>query len=211
MFSFREKKLNLDEKWFNSLKKDLEESYLKKYTEPWKQAGFLSTEEAWMAARKPIADCLQKSGTFLDIGCANGFLIESILNWTSHDITPYGIDLSAKLIEAAKTRLPKYSNNLFVGSAPYWTNPVKFDYARTDLGYAMEEFQEQYLHKLFTNYLVEGGHLLVTEYRVKKHPFKEPWLNEKIQKWDFTIVDQKSGFFEGKELARVLVLSRQLK
>jgi ubiquinone/menaquinone biosynthesis C-methylase UbiE len=209
MFPFREKKLNLDEKWFNSLKKDLEESYLR-YPEPWKQAGFLLSEDTWETCRRPIVQCIQKSGAFLDIGCANGYLLESILKWSSFDITPYGLDLSTKLIDLAKARLPKYASNLFQGSAPYWTSPIKFDYVRTDLGYALEDAQEQYLHKVFSTYLAPEGRLLVTEYRTKKEPPKTPWLNEKIKRWEFNILDQKSGFYEGKELTRVLVITRNV-
>ncbi len=207
MFPFRERKLNLDEKWFNSLKKDLEESYLR-YNEPWKQAGFMLSEDAWLPCRRPIADCIQKSGNFLDIGCANGYLLESILKWTSFDVTPFGIDLSPKLIELAKTRLSRYSNNLSVGSAPYWNSPVKFDYVRTDLSYALEDDQEQYLHKVFTAYVAPEGKLLVTEYRSPKESPKTPWLNDKIERWQINILDQKSGFYNGKELTRVLVLTR---
>ena len=205
MFRRRDRNIPLDEKWFNSLKRDLEESYLR-YPEPWKQAGFLMGEEAWEPCRKPIADCIQKSGSFLDIGCANGYLLESIIKWTSYKIAPYGIDLSAKLIELAKDRLAQYNTNLFTGSAPGWTNPVKFDYVRTDMGYVLDDSQEQYLHKVLTNYLEPDGRLLITEYRSPKEPAKTPWLNEKIQRWEFNIIDQKAGFYGGKELTRVLVI-----
>lgn len=211
MFSFRERKLNLDERWLNNLKKDIDESYLR-HSEPWKQAGFMLSEEDWTTCRKPIADCIQKSGTFLDINCSNGYLLESILKWTAArglEITPYGIDLSAKLIALAKQRLPKYADNLSVGTAPYWTSPVKFDYVRTEISYALEESQEQYLHRVFSSYITPGGNLILTEYRTKKENPKHPWMDEKVRKWDFDIVDQKSGFCDGKELTRVLVLVRR--
>lgn len=61
--------------WFSSLRKQLEEAYLQ-HDEPWKQSGFSGPEERWVACRKPIADCVEKSGSFLDIGCANGYLLE---------------------------------------------------------------------------------------------------------------------------------------
>jgi SAM-dependent methyltransferase len=210
MFKRRDEKLNIDEKWFNSLKKDIEESYLR-HKDPWKQAGFMLTEEAWTACRKPIADCLEKSGTFLDIGCANGYLVESILKWTSErglNITPYGIDLSEKLIVRARERLPQYSSNLNAGDALNWSNPIKFDYVRTELAYALEDSQEQYLHKIFTSYLEPNGKLLLTEYRLKQDSPNRPWMNEKINRWEFKILNQASGYYEGIELTRVLVLTR---
>jgi ubiquinone/menaquinone biosynthesis C-methylase UbiE len=207
---FRERKIPMSEKWLYGLKKDLEESYLR-YKEPWKQAGFLLDEQAWKECRKPIADCVEKSGTFLDIDCTNGYLLESIVEWTGDrglTVTPYGLDISEKLLVLAKERLAKYSKNLFVGSAPYWVSPVKFDYVRTELGYVLEESQEKYLHQIFNSYLAQDGKLLLTEYRSKKQSPKEPWMDEKVKKWDFYIAGRASGFYEGKELTRVLVLTR---
>ncbi len=207
---FRTRKMNMTEKWLDGLKKDIDESYLK-YNEPWKQAGFLMSEEAWVACRKPIADCIDKSGTILDISCSNGYLLESIVKWTAekgHTITPYGIDLSEKLINVAKTRLPKFADNFVAGSAMHWNSPIKYDYVRTELGYALEEVQEQYLQRLFSSYVAPSGKILLTEYRSKKQNPKEPWMNEKIDRWQMYIAGRASGFYEGKELLRVLVLGR---
>jgi 2-polyprenyl-3-methyl-5-hydroxy-6-metoxy-1,4-benzoquinol methylase len=209
LFSFRERKLNINEKWLNSLKKDISETYIK-YNEPWKQAGFLLGQKEWEICRRPLAECIDKAGTFLDIGCSNGYLLENILKWTSHSITPFGIDLSQKLIELAKARLPQYSSNFFVGSATDWTSPITFDYIRIELESVLSDSQEQFLHKLLNSYLAPDGKLLLTEYRSKKDSAKKPWLNEKVESWGFNIVDQKSAFIENTELTRVLVLTRKI-
>ena len=88
------------EEWFSSLKETLEDAYLA-YEEPWKQSGHLTTLERWITLRKPVADCIDKSGTFLDIGCANGYLLEYCVQWATERnivIEPYGVDISDKLI-----------------------------------------------------------------------------------------------------------------
>ena len=90
--------------WFASLKEELETAYIRN-TKAWEQSGYYGSEELWTAARKPVADCIESSGSFLDIGCANGYLLECTLKWTSEknlEITPYGLDISEKLIEMAK-------------------------------------------------------------------------------------------------------------
>ena len=92
--------------WFSSLKQELESAYIQ-HDEPWKQSGFSGPEDRWLALRKPIADCIDKPGSFLDIGCANGYLLECIMKWTGErgiSITPYGLDLSEKLVELAKNK-----------------------------------------------------------------------------------------------------------
>ncbi len=135
------------QQWFSSLQKDLYDSYLQ-YDEPWKQSGFSGPEERWIACRKPIADCLVKTGSFLDIGCANGYLLECALKWTAErniNIIPHGLDLSEKLVALAKKRLPKYKDNIFVGNGLTWQNPVRFDYVRTELVYVPDELQKNML------------------------------------------------------------------
>jgi SAM-dependent methyltransferase len=206
MNPFREREMPRNENWLSQVKKEISESYIK-YKEPWKQAGFLMGQEEWDICHKPIAECIEKPGLFLDIGCTNGYLLECILKWTSDGITPYGIDLSARLIKVAKERSPKFESNLYVGNVPGWASPTKFDYVRTELDGVLEESQEQYLHKVLNTYVVQGGKLLLTEYRTKKDPPGKPWINDKVNKWGMYIADQKSAFIEGKELTRVLVFA----
>jgi hypothetical protein len=69
-------------RWFEERKTLLETAYLTG-TQPWQQSGVgLHTPHNaydWEVLRRPIADCLATSGTFLDIGCANGYLLECLL------------------------------------------------------------------------------------------------------------------------------------
>jgi 2-polyprenyl-3-methyl-5-hydroxy-6-metoxy-1,4-benzoquinol methylase len=208
---FKDRSLPLTDKWLDNLKKDLEESYLK-YPEPWKQAGFMQDEKAWIECRKPIADCIDKSGTLLDISCSNGYLLECLKKWTAEKgftLVPHGLDLSEKLIVVAKTRLPGFAANLAVGNATQWTSQIKFDFVRTELGYVLDESQEQYLQKLFANLIAPDGKLIITEYRSLKQNTKEPWSADKLINWDFQITKKISTVYEKKELLRIVVLQRK--
>jgi len=198
------------QKWFSSLKKELEEAYLK-HDEPWKQSGFSGPEERWIKCRKPIADCVEESGSFLDIGCANGYLLECILRWTGErglNIVPYGLDLSEKLIELAKERLPQYRENFYTGNGWLWDNPIRYDYVRTEIVYVPEHLQRQYIERIIDKYLVEGGKLLVTEYRSRRDTVNKPWINGMLTDWGFNIAKQVSGYFNNRELTRVLVIAK---
>jgi SAM-dependent methyltransferase len=201
------------EDWFSSLKKELEDAYLQ-HNEPWKQSGFSGPEERWVACRKPIADCIERSGSFLDIGCANGYLLECILKWTAArgiNITPYGLDLSEKLVELAKKRLPQYKNNIYVGNGWTWQNPVRFDYVRTEVVYVPDELRRQYIERIMDKYLADEGKLLITEYRSSKDPTDKLWLDETLKKWKFSIIRQASGVYDNKELTRVWVIAKNKK
>ena len=154
------------EEWFSSLRMTLEEAYLK-HEEPWKQSGFSGPEDRWVSLRKLVADCIDKPGSFLDIGCANGYLLECCLKWTGErdiEIEPFGLDISEKLIELAKERLPQYADNLFIGNALTWFPPRRFDYVRTELVYVPAEYEKRYIEFLLKNHLNPGGRLLIANY-----------------------------------------------
>ena len=198
------------QKWFSSLKKELEEAYLQ-HEEPWKQSGFSGPEERWTKCRKPIADCVEESGSFVDIGCANGYLLECILKWTGErglNIVPYGLDLSEKLIELAKERLPQYPENFYTGNGWLWDNPIRYDYVRTEIVYVPEHLQRQYIESIIDRYLVEGGKLLVTEYRSRRDTVNRPWIDGMLRDWGLNIAKQVSGYFDNRELTRVLVIAK---
>jgi len=196
------------EQWFSSLRQELEEAYLQ-HDEPWKQSGFSGPEERWVAYRKPIADCIDKSGSFLDIGCANGYLLECILKWTAErniNIIPYGLDLSEKLTELTKQRLPIYKQNIYTGNGWLWHNPIRFDYVATEIVYVPEQLQKQYLQRIVDTYLANEGKLLLTEYRSSKDPVTKPWINQTLKQWGFKVIKQVSGVYDDKELTRVWVI-----
>jgi SAM-dependent methyltransferase len=195
--------------WFASLKEELETAYIRN-TKAWEQSGYYGPEELWTAARKPVADCIESSGSFLDIGCANGYLLECTLKWTSEknlEITPYGLDISEKLIEMAKERLPEYAGNFYSGNCWDWENPVRFDYVRTELVYVPEYFQKQYLDKVLDTYLVEDGKLLVAEYGLSSRPPDTSYIGNLLEAWGYNVIGRKSGYYDGKEQARIYVIT----
>lgn len=157
--------------WFENTRKVLETAYLS-HQEPWRQSGMSGPEERWVALRKPVADCIDGPGSFLDIGCANGYLLECCLRWTAERgvaIEPYGVDISPRLVGLAKQRLPQFADRFFVANAFEWIPPLRFDYVRTELVYVPGEYERAYLDRLMERYLQPGGHLLVANY-VEDHP-----------------------------------------
>jgi SAM-dependent methyltransferase len=204
----------MDEKelhdWFSSVKEELETAYIRN-KQPWEQSGYYGSEELWTAAQKPVAGCITTSGSFLDIGCANGYLLECTLKWTSErnlEIVPYGIDISEKLIGLAKERLPEYADNLYTANDWDWENPVRFDYVRTELVYVPEHLQKRYLDRILNTYLREGGKLLIAEYGLSSRPPNTSYIGNLLEAWGYDIIDRKSGYYNGREQARIYVIAR---
>jgi SAM-dependent methyltransferase len=196
------------EKWFASLREELETAYLAA-DEPWKQSGFSGPYERWETLRKPIADCVVSDGAFLDIGCANGYLLECLLGWTAGrglKIDPWGLDISEKLTALARQRLPSFGKQIYEGNAFYWKPPRLFDYVRTELCYVPEKLQSRYVSRLIDEFLMPGGKLLVAEYRSRNDPRTGPWVDDTLEDAGFKVQCCEHGLWEDRELTRVAVI-----
>jgi 2-polyprenyl-3-methyl-5-hydroxy-6-metoxy-1,4-benzoquinol methylase len=87
-----------------------EEAYLHG-TNPREQSGFGRDERDWERYRRVVTAPINRDGTFLDVGCANGLLMESVARWAAEDghrIEPYGVEISPKLAELARRRLAQW-------------------------------------------------------------------------------------------------------
>jgi SAM-dependent methyltransferase len=96
--------------------------------DPRAQSGFHGSPERWRAARRGIVEAIDRDGTFLDVGCANGLLLESIVEWSQFVIEPYGIDFAPGLVELARRRLPGWADRLWVADVFSWRPPMRFDF-----------------------------------------------------------------------------------
>jgi SAM-dependent methyltransferase len=142
-----------------------EEHYLAS-DDPRRQSGFGGDEARWEAARRPTARAIDRPGSFLDVGCANGYLLESLVRWSPHPLEPYGLDFSPRLVAVARARLPQWANRFFVGDALEWEPelPQRFDFVRTELVYAPEERWRELVNRLLERVVAPGGRLIVCGY-----------------------------------------------
>lgn len=144
----------------------LESSYLAE-DDPIGQSGFSGGPMRWRSEREPILEAIETDGEFLDIGCANGFLLECLIKWgreRGFALIPHGLDFSAKLIELAKKRLPEYSSNFYVGNAWDWKPPKEFQYVYTLYDCVPMEFLEEYVHRLLSRVVSVKGRLIIGAY-----------------------------------------------
>ena len=74
-------------------------------------------------------EAIDRDGSFLDVGCANGYLLESIVRWSERRIEPFGLDFSPRLVELARARLPQWADRIYLGDALEWEPPRRFDFA----------------------------------------------------------------------------------
>jgi hypothetical protein len=110
----------------------------------------------WERARSLLADAVEPGQSFLDIGCANGHLMECMALWSG--VEPYGLEISSDLADLARQRLPHWATRIWTGNAVDWLPPSRFDVARTNLDYVPRPRRRQLVeHTLsYTDRLVIG-------------------------------------------------------
>ena len=152
--------------WFESMRRDFRRRYLAS-DDPWRQSGWGSTPERWRLAREVILSAVERSGTFVDIGCANGLLLECLIAWATERgvvIEPHGIDLVPELIELARKRLPAYASNFATANAFTWIPLRRYDYAHLLLESAPPSRHREFISRILDSAIARGGRLIVSNY-----------------------------------------------
>ena len=169
--------------------KQLEASYLKT-DDPLRQSGYGGGYERWCRERGVILDPIKTDGTFLDIGCANGYLLECLIQWAQDKgirLIPFGADIGPQLVELAKARLPVYKSNFWVADAWEWTPPFKFHYVYTLCDCVPPSFFKGYVSHLLSHYVETNGILIIGAYgsTSKNQPAQE--VEKELQAFGFSV------------------------
>ncbi|MGC8571741.1 MAG: class I SAM-dependent methyltransferase [Candidatus Micrarchaeia archaeon] len=90
--------------------------------------------DLWVKRRSFIAELINKSGTIIDVGCANGFFLRSLQEWSKYKLIPYGIDIDLKFIEQIKELFPNDFKNFIkldvhnINDLQKYSLPDKYDF-----------------------------------------------------------------------------------
>lgn len=108
----------------------LEESYLRARTGPG-GSGCSHVEAGWKRRRSPLVEAFDRSGTWLDVGCANGHLLETLPTWVGErgfTIEPSGLELIPSVADLARTRLPHMAERIYTGDVTEWEPPRRWTF-----------------------------------------------------------------------------------
>lgn len=153
--------------YFEAMRSEITQYYLADPSNPYQQSGRSSGAERWQETRLCIVEAVHRDGDFLDVGCANGLLLESLIGWAAErgiGLRPHGIDFVPELIELARQRLSQYAGSFEVANALYWTPPRQFDFVRTNLEYVQPGDWPAFIARQYSA-VAEGGRLIVCHYR----------------------------------------------
>jgi len=154
-----------EEEWYAINNQHFSEHYLAG-DNPRAQSGHGGDELNYFHSHIILVNVIHKNGSFIDVGCANGHLLESLERWINgldyYKLTFYGLDISQGLIDLAKKRLPQWSHCFFVGNAFFWVPEHKYDYVCVkELGYVPPNRQRQFFEHLIKHYVSFNGRLIL--------------------------------------------------
>jgi len=138
----------------------------------------------WENARSFIAKAIHKDGTILDIGCANGFLLMCLQEWSGYKLNPYGIDISKRNIGMVRDlfhRIPNHFASFSVTNIAFpflgrliWKHslklPQKFDFIYWNVwdNWTFEKPNQVAPVSSLLNMLNVGGRLILGFYDEKR-------------------------------------------
>jgi len=157
-----------DESFYGEGVGTLERAYLRAMTVEG-GSGYGGSPAEWRAAREPVVGAIERDGTFLDVGCANGLLMESAQVWCAERgvvVEPYGVDLSPALVERARQRLPHWADRIWLGNAADWVHPEtrRFDTVHVLLESVPARRRYDLLRHHLDHTVAAGGRLVVSYY-----------------------------------------------
>jgi hypothetical protein len=135
--------------------------------DPIMRSGFAGGADRWRREREPILDGVNGDGALLDIGCANGYLLDSLVEWGNergYQLTPHGLDAGAHLVEEARRRLPTFGDNFHVGNVWYWRPPRRYRYVYMVWDCVPVYFLGATIKKLLREFVAPGGRLILGSY-----------------------------------------------
>lgn len=133
--------------WHDAMADLIVPAYLAAGT-PWEGSGKSGRAADWEYARSHVAHAIDRPGSFLDVGCANGYLLECLPRWTPYALDRYGLDIAPELVDLSRRRLPDLADGLFVGNALQWQPPRRFTYVRTGLEYVPRHRRQELVERL---------------------------------------------------------------
>jgi 2-polyprenyl-3-methyl-5-hydroxy-6-metoxy-1,4-benzoquinol methylase len=164
------------DRFFATARAAIAANYLAEPDNPYRQSGRTSGAARWEQTRRCLALALHKSGDFMDVGCANGLLLETLIGWARERgfaLRPHGIDFVPELVELARRRHPEQRASFAVANAFDWQPARTYDFVRTNLEYVPRADRAEFVRRQHAA-VAPGGRLIVCHYRNSGDPPGDP-------------------------------------
>lgn len=182
----------------------LEESYLEANSQGDVAGGSGSSGGLgrWEKKRRVLASAFDHDGCWLDVGCANGLLMETLTQWTGEAglrIEPYGLDLSARIADAARRRLPLWADRIWTGNVMTWEPLTRFDYVTVIADCVPRCARAELVDRLIVKFLKASGRLIFSIYipRPPEAPVELPPASAVLKRFGYEVTGEAEARIEG--------------
>ncbi len=192
--------------WFEVHKQFFTGHYLAA-DDPRGQSGHGGGEAVYRYTRGMLLEAVHRSGRLLDVGCANGYLMEKLAPWlqgTGLEVEVYGLDISEGLLDLAKRRLPQWEDRFFLGNALHWSPPRRFDFVCcAELAYVPRDRERELFERLLAEYVAPGGRLILGPYSEERD---DRQMEGRVRAWGH----EPTGYCEKSHLTEPRLCKRML-
>jgi 8-oxo-dGTP pyrophosphatase MutT (NUDIX family) len=153
--------------FFRALRASTAEYYLSEPGNPYRESGRGKGAARWEETRRCIADAVHRSGDFMDVGCANGLLLETLRKWCAERgfaLRLHGIDFVPELVALARARHPAYADHFAVANAWDWEPRRRYDFVRLSLEIVPASDRAELVRRIASRAVAPGGRLIVCHY-----------------------------------------------
>ena len=159
--------------WDQRTQTELEDAYVAAGDGPKGSGSRRDSVGDWRAKRQHLSVPMDRDGSWLDVGCANGFLLATLPTWCAErDITiePYGLELLPRVADLARRLHPKFADRIWTGSVMQW-NPIRrFTYATVLEDQVPPSRLGDLVARLLAVFVEPGGRLIISAYANNDDP-----------------------------------------
>ncbi len=163
--------------------------------DPMARSGFSAGRDRWVAERSPIVDAIDRDGDFLDVGCANGLLLEDLVSWAAgagRAIVPHGVDIGPELLELARLRLQEFRANFAAADAWSWEPDRRWDYVFSLVDLAPEHLRCEWFRRL-ASWVTPGGRMIVGSYGSRSRRIEPVDVAAVLESCGYSILGTAAG------------------
>jgi SAM-dependent methyltransferase len=173
----------------------LEDAYCQQ-DDPIRQSGFSGGAQRWRDERSPLLTAVDTDGDLLDVGCANGYLLQCLIGWAQErgiTIVPHGLDCGPRLIEMARQRIPNAAQNFHLANAWDWNPPRRYWYVYTLWDCVPGAFLATYCRRLLNQVVEPDGRLILGMYGSRSRNIPPIDLGRKLERLGFDVAGTTHG------------------
>lgn len=153
----------------NKTREKFKEVYLAKDS-PLERSGFSHSRKSFERLRRPIASIMETcQGSFLDLGCANGVLIDYLQGELTKNFSYTGVDFVPELVQEAKKNVKA---SFQVADIMNFVSSQRWDVVRFEPCYAKGSRVKLLIEHVLENFLAEDGVAIACNYS-ENHPEEE--------------------------------------